>query len=194
MIENDNIQNTENNTEQNIESSTNVDEIQLLNDKIVELQKINDNLKDQLLRKAAEFDNYKKRNENDIYNIVRLANENLIEKLLVILDDFERFLQHTREENTNSANDPFFQGIELIYNKLLKILEQQGLAKMKTTGQPFDVNMHDALMVMPSTDTNTPPNIVIKEVESGYMLHDKILRHAKVIVSGEINIQEGGAD
>lgn len=194
MIENDNNQNTENNTEQNIESSTNVDEIQLLNDKIVELQKINDNLKDQLLRKAAEFDNYKKRNENDIYNIVRLANENLIEKLLVILDDFERFLQHTREENTNSANDPFFQGIELIYNKLLKILEQQGLAKMKTTGQPFDVNMHDALMVMPSTDTNTPPNIVIKEVESGYMLHDKILRHAKVIVSGEINIQEGGAD
>lgn len=186
MADNDTIKNTEQNNE--------VDEIQLLNDQIVELQKTNDNLKDQLLRKAAEFDNYKKRIENDLYNITRFANENLIEKLLVVLDDFERFLQHALEENTNSLNDPFFQGIDLIYNKMLKILEQQGLAKMKTTGQPFDVNLHDALMVMPNTDSNTPPNIVFKEVESGYTLHEKVLRHAKVVVSGEINEQEGGAD
>ncbi|MDI6804180.1 MAG: nucleotide exchange factor GrpE [Bacteroidota bacterium] len=182
MADNDNIQDIE------------VNEIQLLNDRIVELQKATDNLKDQLLRKAAEFDNYKKRIENDLYNITRFANENLIEKLLVVLDDFERFLQHAQEENTDSPNDPFFQGIDLIYNKMLKILEQQGLAKMNTTGQPFDVNIHDALMVMPNTDSTTPPNIVIKEVESGYTLHDKVLRHAKVIVSGEISEQEGGAD
>ncbi|MDP2207879.1 MAG: nucleotide exchange factor GrpE [Bacteroidota bacterium] len=184
MADNDNIQ------DQDIE----VNETQLLNDRIVELQKTYDSLKDQLLRKAAEFDNYKKRIENDLYNITRFANENLIEKLLVVLDDFERFLQHAQEENTDSLNDPFFQGIDLIYNKMLKILEQQGLTKMNTTGQPFDVNIHDALMVMPNTDFKTLPNIVIKEVESGYTLHDKVLRHAKVIVSGELSEQEGGAD
>lgn len=184
MADNDNIQ------DQDIE----VNETQLLNDQLVELQKTNDSLKDQLLRKAAEFDNYKKRIENDIYNITRFANDNLIEKLLVVLDDFERFLQHAQEENTNSLNDPFFQGIELIYNKMLKILEQQGLTKMNTTGHPFDVNIHDALMVMPNTDSKTLPNIVIKEVESGYVLHDKVIRHAKVIVSGEFSVQEGGAD
>ncbi len=184
MADNDNIQ------DQDIE----VNETQLLNDRIVELQKTNDSLKDQLLRKAAEFDNYKKRIENDLYNITRFANENLIEKLLVVLDDFERFLQHAQEENTDSLNDPFFQGIDLIYNKMLKILEQQGLTKMNTTGQPFDVNIHDALMVMPNTDSKTLPNIVIKEVECGYTLHDKVLRHAKVIVSGELSEQEGGAD
>lgn len=182
MAENDNIQDIE------------INETQLLNDRIVELQKANDNLKDQLLRKAAEFDNYKKRIENDLYNITRFANENLIEKLLVVLDDFERFLQHAQEENTDSQNDPFVQGVDLIYNKMVKILEQQGLSKMNTTGQPFDVNIHDALLVMPNTDSNTPPNIVIKEVENGYTLHDKVIRHAKVIVSGEISEQEGGAD
>lgn len=186
MTENNNIKDTEQNNE--------LDELQLLTNQIVELQNANENLKDQLLRKAAEFDNYKKRIENDLYNITRFANENLIEKLLVIIDDFERFLQHTKEENNESVNNPFYKGIDLIYNKMLKILEQQGLTKMNATGQPFDVNLHDALMVVPNTDSKTPPNIVVKEVESGYTLHDKVLRHAKVVVSGDINNQESGAD
>lgn len=186
MTDNNNIKDTEQNNE--------LDELQLLSNQIIELQNANDNLKDQLLRKAAEFDNYKKRIENDLYNITRFANENLIEKLLVIIDDFERFLQHAKEENNESVNNPYVKGIDLIYNKMLKILEQQGLSKMNTTGQPFDVNLHDALMVMPNTDSKTPPNIVIKEVESGYTLHEKVLRHAKVIVSGDINDQESGAD
>lgn len=174
-----------------------IDEVEILQNKILELEKANSNLKDQLLRKAAEFENYKKRIENDFVNITKFANEYLVEKLIPVLDDFERFLQHAQEENSNTANNPFYKGVELIYNKMIKILEQQGLKKMETAGQPFDVNLHDALMVIPTNDPKTAPNIVLQEVEKGYMLHDKVIRHAKVIVSGDNetnNTIEGGGD
>ena len=174
-----------------------IDEIQQLNNKIQELQQQNENLKDQLLRKAADFENYKRRIENDIINITRFANEDLIEKLLPILDDFERFLQHSKKDD--NEDNPFYKGVELIYNKFVKLLELQGLKKIECVGKQFDVNLHDALLVVPTTDPNISVNTVIQEVEKGYTLHDKIIRHAKVIVAGEPasiqnNNQEGGAD
>jgi molecular chaperone GrpE len=167
-----------------------------LKNKITELEKSTEFLKDQLLRKAADFDNYKKRIENDILTTTIYCNEELIESLLPALDDFDRFLEHSQEQDTDNA---FFKGVELIYNKLLKILEQKGLKKLETMGQPFDVNLHDALLVIPNNDPNTPPHSVVKEVEKGYLLHDKVIRHAKVIVSGELSATdgsptEGGAD
>jgi molecular chaperone GrpE len=173
-----------------------ITEIEILKNKIGELEKSNDIFKDQLLRKAAEFDNYKKRIENDIISTTKYCNEELIESLLPALDDFERFLEHAREENSDNA---FYKGVELIYNKLYKTLELRGLKVLETTGKQFDVNLHDALLVMPNSDPNTPANIVIKEVEKGYLLFDKVIRHAKVIVSGEPNAtsseqNEGGAD
>lgn len=165
-----------------------VSEIEVLNNTIAELEKSNEFLKDQILRKAAEFDNYKKRIENEILSTTKYCNEELIESLLPALDDFERFLQHSQEEN---SDNPFYKGVELIYNKLFKTLEQRGLKILETVGQSFDVNLHDALLVMPNTDPNTPPNIVVKEVQKGYTLYDKVIRHAKVIVSGEANMANG---
>lgn len=194
----------ENKSENNIQDQshteepiTTIDETQQLKNTIEELQKQNEVLKDQLLRKAADFENYKKRIENDIINITKFANEELIEKLLPILDDLERFLEHSKQEN--ATNNPFFKGVELIYNKFYRILELQGLQKIDCVGQQFDVNLHDALLVMPSEDQNISPNTIIQEVEKGYKLHDKIIRHAKVIVAGEPNSvqnnnQESGAD
>jgi molecular chaperone GrpE len=173
-----------------------ISETEQLKNKITELEKSTGFLKDQLLRKAADFDNYKKRIENDILTTTIYCNEELIESLLPALDDFDRFLEHYQYQDTDNA---FFKGVELIYNKLLKILEQKGLKKLETMGQPFDVNLHDALLVMPNNDPNTPPHSVVKEVEKGYLLHDKVIRHAKVIVSGEVSATdgsptEGGAD
>jgi molecular chaperone GrpE len=165
-----------------------VSEIELLKNTIAELEKSNEFLKDQVLRKAAEFDNYKKRIENDILATTKFCNEELIESLLPVLDDFERYLEHSQDENANNA---FYKGVGMIYNKLLKNLEQRGLKKLETVGQQFDVNLHDALLVMPNADPKTPPHTVLKEVEKGYSLHDKIIRHAKVIVSGEINTTNG---
>lgn len=207
-MENNNIEQKDNLNEDNQKESAaeqipesetvkEIDEITQLKNKIEEVQKQNEALKDQLLRKAADFENYKRRIENDIISITKFANEELIEKLLPILDDFERFLEHSKNED--NSNNPFYKGVELIYNKLSKLLELQGLKKIDCIGQQFDVNYHDALLVVPTNDPAISPNTIIQEVEKGYILNDKIIRHAKVIVAGEPssiqnNNQEGGAD
>jgi molecular chaperone GrpE len=162
-----------------------VSESDVLKARIEELEQANAQLKDQLLRKAAEFENYKKRSENDYQSLIKYSNEELIAKLLPIVDDFERSLKMGRgdairlEESGDGAS--FVRGVELIYNKLLKTLELQGVKRFDSVGKEFDPSLHDALMMMPRSDV--PPNTVVEEVEKGYMLHDKVIRHARVIVS-----------
>jgi len=134
--------------------------------------------RDQLLRKAAEFENYRRRNEADLANFIRSANESLISALLPIVNDFVRSLAQGKE---SGAPESFTKGIELIYSKLMRVLEQQGLRSFESVGKPFDVQFHDALFMVPRSDV--PPHTVVEEVEKGYTLHDKVLRHAKVIVS-----------
>jgi molecular chaperone GrpE len=143
-----------------------------------ELQRSVDIYKDQLLRKAAEFENYKRRAENDFANLVRTANEGLIASLLPIVSDLLRSLAQGDEER---RTDGFYKGVELIYTKFLRALEHHGLTPFDSVGKPFDVEYHDALLQVPRSDV--PPHTVVEEVERGYKLHDKVLRHAKVIVS-----------
>ncbi len=153
-------------------------EIDLLNEKIGDLEKQTAQFKDQLLRKAAEFDNYKRRTENDFAALTKFAGENIISQLLPVLDDFNRSLKSVKEKR---ENDSFTKGIELIYAKLLKVLEAQGLKTMDVVGKEFSVDLHDALMQMPRADV--PPHTILEEVDKGYMLFDKVIRHAKVVVS-----------
>jgi molecular chaperone GrpE len=150
--------------------------------RVDELQRSVDIYKDQLLRKAAEFENYRRRAENDFANLVRTANEGLITALLPILNDFLRSLA---QGNERKKADGFYQGVELIYAKFLRALEQHGLAPFDSVGKPFDVEYHDALLQVPRSDV--PPHTVVEEVERGYKLNDKVLRHAKVIVSATPN-------
>ncbi|MGD1044205.1 MAG: nucleotide exchange factor GrpE [Bacteroidota bacterium] len=145
---------------------------------VEELQKQVDQYKDMLLRKAAEFDNFKRRIENETTNIVRFATESLIDDLLPVVDDFERSLKHGKEIK---ESDALVKGVELIYLKLVKVLEGRGVKTFETVGKEFSVDYHDALMQMPRNDL--PPHTVIEEIEKGYMLNDKVIRHAKVIVS-----------
>ncbi len=163
------------NTKQNVQDKSEVD---LLNEKIGDLEKQTAQLKDQLLRKAAEFDNYKRRTENDFAALTKFAGENIIIQLLPVLDDFNRSLKSAKEKK---ENDSFTKGIELIYAKLLKVLEAQGLKTMDVVGKEFSVDLHDALMQMPRADV--PPHTILEEVDKGYMLFDKVIRHAKVVVS-----------
>jgi len=159
-------------------------EVEELNAKIVELEKNLALYKDQLLRKVADFENFKKRVEHESINLVRFANEDLLEKLLPVLDDFERSLKAMQSNNKAIDNGGIVKGIELIYNKLQKILEQYGVKPMDVVGQPFDPHLHDALQQI--TTNEYPPHTVVQEIEKGYLLHDKVLRHAKVIVSAEL--------
>lgn len=146
-------------------------------EKLAEAQKQADSYKDLFLRKAAEFDNFKKRTEQELGSIVRFANEDLVRTVLPVLDDLERSLKNARE----SSDTPLYKGIELILQKTMKILEAQGVKPFETVGKEFDVHFHDALLQIPKE--GVPPHTVLEEVERGYMFHDRVLRHAKVVVS-----------
>lgn len=143
-----------------------------------ELRQQIEQLKDLLQRKAAEFENYKRRVENDIAGIIKYAAESLIIDLLPVLDDFERSLKHSR---LSKDFDSLLKGIELIYQKFFKVLESRGVKSFETVGKEFNVDVHEALMQVPQSDV--PPHTVIEEVDKGYMLNEKVIRHAKVIVS-----------
>ena len=134
-------------------------------------------LRDRLLRKAAEFENYKRRTESEISTLFKYQNEGLITDLLPVLDDFDRVLK----SDNNQDLETFKKGVALIYDKFNKVLERQGLKEIESTGKPFDVNLHDALLQV--ENDKTAPNTVLETAEKGYYLKDKVIRHAKVIVS-----------
>jgi molecular chaperone GrpE len=161
------------------------DEVNSLKQKIEELTSEKDSWKDKFLRKAAEFENYKKRIENEQIALINYAAENFIRGILPVVDDFERSLQHLNDaQDANSIKT----GIELIYNKLTKILEDYGVKKIESVGKPFDVHFHEA--IMQREDNNFPPHTVLEEIEKGYLLKDKVIRFAKVIVSSDNQVQE----
>jgi molecular chaperone GrpE len=147
-------------------------------DKIKKLSKENQLLKDQLLRKVAEFDNYKKRSDREALQLIQNANEKLILDLLPILDDMERFFQHIEEQKNL---DSVLEGSQLIYKKFVDILEKEGLEPMKAVSETFDPEMHDALMQ--SEDPKSESGTIISEYSKGYLLNGKVIRHAQVIVA-----------
>jgi len=164
------------------------------NAEIAELELALQQSRDQLLRKAAEFDNYKKRMEAETGAVIRFANEDLLLRLLPVLDDFERSFRALRPGDTAPGEDAgaargdspqkpdaFITGVEMISGKFRKILEQAGLKPFESVGQPFDPELHDALLQVPRDDV--PHHTVVEEIEKGYRLHEKVLRHARVIVS-----------
>lgn len=166
----------------NAEIKVDSDEIENLRNKIETLEREIENYKDRLLRKAAEFENYKRRTENDQLNLIKYAAESLIIKLLPVVDDFERSLQHLNAQDTESLK----KGVQLIYDKLMKVLQEQGVQKIDSVGKPFDVNLHDALMQR--KDDTSEPHTVLDEIEKGYIYKDRVIRHSKVIVN------EGSSD
>lgn len=137
-------------------------------------------LQDTLLRKVAEFENYKRRTENDQLNLLKYAAESFILKVLPVYDDLGRSVGHLDESNQDSLKE----GLKLVFDKFTKVLDDQGVKKLDVKGEEFDVEFHEALMQQPSNDF--PPNTVLDEVEAGYMYKDKVIRHAKVIVCQEI--------
>ncbi|MCX8010999.1 MAG: nucleotide exchange factor GrpE [Ignavibacteria bacterium] len=180
VVEGQNVENESNNSK----NETSVSEVSSsinMSEEIEKLKNENAELKDKFLRKVAEFENYKRRNENDLLNLMKYANENLIIDLLPILDDFERSLSF----NSSNGNDKkILEGVELIYSKFQKVLEKYGLQKIDALNKEFDVNYHDALLQVPRSDV--PEHTVIEEVEKGYMLKDKVIRHSKVLVSTKL--------
>ena len=163
------------------ETSKNKDDAQPdLKERVVELEKKNEELNDRLIRRLAEFENYKKRTDLEKSEIFKYAAESFIVKVLAIHEDLQRSLSHIEDENKDALRD----GLKLVAEKFTQILDEQGVKKIDAMGKEFDHEYHEALLQQPSKEF--PPNTVINEVESGYMYKDKVLKHAKVIVSQEV--------
>jgi len=127
----------------------------------------------------AEFDNFRKRTLREKGDIIRNAAEKVLSGLLPIVDDFERGIEANKEVDNAEA---LKEGMEIIYNKLIKYLEQNGVKAMDTTGKPFDSETQEAIAMVPAAE-ESQKGMVIDTPTKGYMLNDKVLRHAKVVVA-----------
>lgn len=134
---------------------------------------------DKYLRLSAEFDNYRKRTLKEKGELIRSAGEKVLTAILPVLDDMERAIQTMKK--TGDA-DAMLQGVELIYNKFLKVLSQEGLKKIETEGQDFDTDYHEAIAMVPAPSEEMKGKI-LDCVQTGYTLNDKVIRHAKVAVA-----------
>lgn len=135
-------------------------------------------LEDRYLRQIAEFDNYRKRTMKEKAELIKNGGERTIEAILPVLDDFERALNNmAKDENAAEA----MKGVELIYNKFIGILKQNGLQKIETEGADFDTDYHEAIAMVPAFEESQKGK-VLDCIQSGYMLNDKVIRHAKVAV------------
>ena len=137
----------------------------------------NERLKDQLLRTIAEFDNYKKRTLKEKTELILNGGEKTISAILPVLDDFERALADTNADDPKAIKE----GMELIFKKFVKTLEGMGVKKIETEDKDFDVDYHEAIAMVPGMGDDKKGK-VIDCVQTGYMLNDKVIRHAKVAV------------
>ncbi|MFH1159553.1 MAG: nucleotide exchange factor GrpE [bacterium] len=136
-------------------------------------------LNDKYLRLFSEFDNYRKRTLKEKIELSKTASADVITSLLPVLDDFERAIK--AYASSAESDVPIDEGIILIYNKFLNILTQKGLEQMKTIGEPFDTDFHEAITNIPAP-TPDMKGKVMDEVEKGYLLNGKVIRYAKVVV------------
>jgi molecular chaperone GrpE len=133
---------------------------------------------ERFLRAAAELDNFRKRKEREVSDLRKYANQMLLRELLGVVDNLERALAASLE---NSESEGLREGVEMTLKELLKIFDQFKVTPIESHEQPFDPNHHEAVMQEPSDAF--PPNTVVRELQKGYMLRDRLLRPAMVVVS-----------
>ena len=135
-------------------------------------------LTDRVTRQMAEFDNFRKRTEKEKSQMYEVGAKDIIEKILPVVDNFERGLDAVKEED---KEDPFVQGMEKVYKHLLTTLEGIEVKPIEAVGQPFDPNFHNAVMHV--EDENFGENIVAEEFQKGYTYRDSVVRHSMVKVA-----------
>ena len=135
--------------------------------------------KDKYLRLSAEFDNYRKRTLKEKTELIKNGAEKTLTAILPILDDFERALKNLEATEETKAMK---EGVELIFTKFQKVLQQEGLQAIETEGKDFDVDFCEAIALVPAPSEDLKGKI-LDCVQTGYMLNDKVIRHAKVVVA-----------
>lgn len=178
---------TSSNEELNSEDATNLqDEQSATAEKIEDSDNVTDEtwqkkyneLNDSHLRLMAEFDNYRKRTLREKADIIKSGGENILTHILPVIDDFERALQTIETADNMKA---VAEGVELIYQKFTSFLSQQGVKPIETIGEPLDTETSEAVAIIPAPEERLKGR-VLDCVQTGYVLHDKVIRHAKVVV------------
>lgn len=156
---------------ENVGNPEETDELSVLKGKMAELE-------DKNLRLFAEFENFRRRTQKEKLELMMTAAKDTLSALLPVLDDFDRAKKIVDDVE---EKDPFTEGVLLVYNKLFNVLKSKGLQVLESNGQPFDAELHDAISHIPVSDPSLSGK-VIDTVERGYLLNDKLIRHAKVVV------------
>ncbi len=147
-------------------------------EKIVELQLKIEELNDKYLRLYSEFDNFRKRTAKEKIELFQTGGENVLSTLLPLVDDFERAIK----SNVDITDATIISdGVNLIYNKFKSTLSNKGLEVMKTVGEPFNTDLHEAITNIPAPKEELKGK-VIEELEKGYILNGKVIRFAKVVI------------
>ena len=147
-------------------------------DDLAALQQKYEELNDTHLRLRAEFDNYRKRTMREKADLIKMGGESALKNLLPVIDDFERALQNIP---TTEEVKALREGVELIYTKFINYLGQQGVKAIEAVGKPFDTEEFEAIATIPAPQPDLKGK-VIDCVQTGYVLYDKVLRHARVVV------------
>ena len=150
----------------------------LLKQEIEELKAHISELKDKNLRQQAEFQNFRRRSNQEKLQLISSAAKDTLSALLPVLDDFDRAKRNADDDNSSEA---FTEGVTLVYNKLKGVTKALGLEVMDATGEDFNPELHEALTEIPAP-TDELKGKVVDTIEQGYKLNDKIIRHAKVVV------------
>ena len=161
------------------EADQNKESEQSVTSELEKLKEEKDDYYDRLLRASAEFDNYKKRANREMTELRKYANESLTRELLSVVDNLERAIMMSTENQT--AVDSIVEGVDMTLKEILKILEKFYVTPLISMGEVFDPRFHQAVGQEESEDC--PANSIIKELQKGYMIHDRLLRPAMVIVS-----------
>ena len=164
--------------EEDVQDSAAPTEEEKLAQELEEANKVIEEQKDKYLRLSAEFDNYRKRTMKEKAELILNGAEQTISSILPLVDDFERALK-----NMETATDvaAVKDGVELIYNKFMSVLGQDGVKVIETKEKPLDTDFHEAIAVIPAPDKSLKGKI-LDCVQTGYTLNDKVIRHAKVVV------------
>lgn len=140
---------------------------------------------DRLLRVSAEFENYKKRTSKETCEFRKFAIESLVRELLPIVDNLERALTSAGDDSTQ--NGTVIEGVQMTLQELIRVLKKFGVEAIDTVQKPFDPNYHQAMLQEESDQQ--PENTVLKEFQKGYLIHERLLRPAMVVVSKAVSGQ-----
>ncbi|HLQ71435.1 MAG TPA: nucleotide exchange factor GrpE [Bacillota bacterium] len=165
--------------EENKESSKGMDEneLDILQNKVDQLEKEKNLIEDKLLRQQAEFENFKKRTRKEKEAIHKFKSQDIATDILPVLDNFDRAL-HADNADVNEA---YIEGVTMVYKQLLDALKTHGVEAIDVVGKEFDPNLHHAVMQVEDEDVES--NIIVEELQKGYMLKDRVIRPAMVKVN-----------